>query len=256
MAPGSVIRQILARVSELLQPNTESGRSPGDDPVSALGRLIGRMTEQLIEAKSHLDLCRAQESRLNRQVEVAEGAALAWERRAMAAVRAGDDVIARDALVKKRAHDLEADDFRSLLRHQRRDIEHLRQALTNLNHRIELTKNERDATLLRQQRAGANEGAPEEHPRMSSTGLVHPTFAIEGDAALPPELAEGAIEPGAATEERMLHAEADLLRMKQALAKGKLPAQKPLAKTLPGAQEKSQAPRSTGPETGIRRTKH
>jgi phage shock protein A len=140
MVKASAAEHVLARVGELL-------RTTLDDSESKLDEFIEQMTEQLAEANNHASVGRDEEFRLDAQVQTEERAAIAWEKRAMSAVRAGDDVTARDALLKKSRHEQRADEFRPELSRQRAELGLLGQAMVSLNLRLEQCK-KRSATLL------------------------------------------------------------------------------------------------------------
>src|SRR5689334_20118297 len=84
---------------------------PSEEPV--LTDLIGDMTAHLVTAKNQVAESQKEERRLAKQAEIAARSAHDWEQRAMSAVRAGDDVVAREALLRKRQHELEYERFRA-----------------------------------------------------------------------------------------------------------------------------------------------
>ncbi|MBC8069841.1 MAG: PspA/IM30 family protein, partial [Deltaproteobacteria bacterium] len=71
---------------------------PGDDPGRVLDSIIVEMRMQLHEAKKQVCVAMADERVLRRHADRHAQDAAGWERRAMMAVRASDDNLARAAL--------------------------------------------------------------------------------------------------------------------------------------------------------------
>src|SRR5687767_8016540 len=113
---------------------------PKEDAEPVLTGLIGEMTARLIAAKNEVSESRQQERRFAKQAEVAKRAAGEWEQRAMAAVRAGDDVVARDALLHKLEQEREHERLRGAEKNQQAQTVKLTRALTALNSQVEEVK--------------------------------------------------------------------------------------------------------------------
>jgi phage shock protein A len=153
----------------------------------------------------------------------------------MAAVRAGDDVVARDALLRKRQCELEAEQFRGAEQREHEAGQRLTRALVTLNFRIEEAKHKRNAVLARGHGEEAHralrdiaEEAPAADPQDLVARLEAKMSTIETELELSDESIANLTRDAAAS----LAAEADLARHKRAL--DALPAaSKPLAKTLP-----------------------
>jgi phage shock protein A len=90
------------------------------------------MIGQLILVKNHLAEGQRQEARLAERVEICAREASAWEQRARSAMRAGDDVVAKDALMRKREHQRNAEELRVLQQRQRQEVENMTRALVSL----------------------------------------------------------------------------------------------------------------------------
>ena len=89
---------IFSRLAALLKSNINDLISRSEDPEKMLNQVVIDMANQLIEAKK----------------QVAEQLALAveWERKAMLALRAGDENLAKEALARKKEHASQAEQFR------------------------------------------------------------------------------------------------------------------------------------------------
>ena len=200
----------------------------GDAPV--LTGLIGEMTEQLITAKNRVFDSQKEERRLAKQAELAARAAGEWEQRAMAAVRAGDDVVSRDALLRKRQHEMEDGRFRAAENEQHRQTAALGRALVELDSRIEEMKHKRKAVVGRAEQADAM--PPLERMAKDSTDLDADEMLKRLEAKMTDietelELSDEAIANLAREAGDALRTQGELVRRKS----------KPLAKTLPNDAE-------------------
>src|SRR5438132_9010180 len=122
---------------------------------SSLGERVARMTENLVEAKNQVALAKREELRLAKQAEVAERAAEEWGQRAMSAARARDDVVAREALVRRHDCEKAAEEFRAVFEERRLEVERMTAALGAESMRVEEIKQRRNAVVLRAARADA-----------------------------------------------------------------------------------------------------
>jgi phage shock protein A len=96
---------IFARLASLIKANLNDLISRSEDPEKMLNQVVIDMANQLIEAKKQVAVSIADEKRLAKQAEAEAANAAEWERRAMLAVRAGDDALATEALARKKEHD-------------------------------------------------------------------------------------------------------------------------------------------------------
>ena len=93
---------IFARLAALLQSNLNDLINRSEDPEKMLNQIVLDMSNQLLEAKRQVAQSIADEKRLAKQVEAETANASEWERRAMLAIRAGDDALAKEALARKK----------------------------------------------------------------------------------------------------------------------------------------------------------
>ena len=92
------------RLADLIKSNLNDLISRSEDPEKMLNQIVLDMSNQLLEAKRQVAQSIADEKRLQKQVEQETTNAAEWERRAMLAVRSGDDALAKEgALAEKRA---------------------------------------------------------------------------------------------------------------------------------------------------------
>ena len=102
---------ILARLAQMIKSNLNDLISRAEDPEKMLEQIVLDMNAQLIEAKTQVAASIAEEKKLQRQTEQELNNAAEWERKATLAVRASNDELAKEALLRKKEHDSLAQQF-------------------------------------------------------------------------------------------------------------------------------------------------
>lgn len=143
------------RITTLLRTNLDALISRAEDPQRLLDQVVFEMKSQLIEAKKQVAVAIAQERRLHKTAQAYQDEATAWERRAMLAVRAGDDDLARAALGRKGELDELARVYGQQWQAHRHSVETLRSALRALSDKIAHTQRESRVLVARAMRARA-----------------------------------------------------------------------------------------------------
>src|SRR5690606_4443794 len=103
---------IFARLAQLIKSNINDMISTSEDPEKMLNQVVLEMNQHLHEAKKQVAVAIADEKKLAKQAEQEASNAAEWERRAMMAVKAQDDELAKEALARKREHDGLAEQFK------------------------------------------------------------------------------------------------------------------------------------------------
>jgi phage shock protein A len=146
---------IFSRIGTLIKSNINDLISKAEDPEKMLSQVLVDMKTQLIEAKKQVAVAIADEKRLKKQVEDEEVKAKDWERKAMMAVRASDDVLAREALARKAEHDESFAMMQKQWTMQKDAVEKLKDSLRLLNNKIEEAKRKKNILVARKKRAEA-----------------------------------------------------------------------------------------------------
>jgi len=152
---------IFARLAALLKSNLNDLISSSEDPEKMLNQIVLDMSNQLLEAKRQVAASIADEKRLAKQVEQETANATEWERRAMLAVRAGDDALAKEALARKKEHQTLAEQFQDQWSKQKQAVDQLKLALRALNNKIEEAKRKKTLLIARKKRAEAQKAIQE-----------------------------------------------------------------------------------------------
>jgi phage shock protein A len=148
---------IFSRLGALIKSNLNDLISKAEDPEKMLNQVLQEMGQQLIEAKKAVAVAIADEKKLQKQYVTESDKAKEWERKAMLAVRAGDDALARQALVRKQEHENIASQFQTQWMTQKAAVEKLKDALRMLNNKIEEAKRKKNLLIARKKRAEAQQ---------------------------------------------------------------------------------------------------
>lgn len=146
---------IFARIARLIKANLNALISGAEDPEKMLTQILEDMGQQLNEAKKQVAVAIADEKRLAKQLQAAKDAVFEWERRAMLAVRANNDGLAKEALARKAEHTAHAEQYQASWQKQKASVDQLKLALRALNNKIEEARRKKSLLVARQKRAEA-----------------------------------------------------------------------------------------------------
>lgn len=212
-APNSM--SLLRRISDLLRSNINDLISRAEDPEKMLNAAIEEMQKQLVEAKSRVAMSIADEKRLEKHLQQEQNKADEWERKAMAAVQAGRDDLAMEALSRKKEHAAAAMQYEGQLDQQRGAVDELKRALGDLTSKLDDTRRKRTLLLARAKRAEAQRQLAETLNNRSQTSALERLEKLEARVEREEARAEAswelsALGPGGSYE-RDLAAEIDAL---------------------------------------------
>ena len=148
---------IFSRLGTLIKSNINDLINKAEDPEKMLNQVLLEMQQQLVDAKKAVAVAIADEKKLQKQYTAELDKAKEWERKAMVAVRAGDDALARQALVRKQEHENISTQFQQQWIAQKQAVEKLKDALRLLNNKIEEAKRKKNILIARKKRAEAQQ---------------------------------------------------------------------------------------------------
>jgi phage shock protein A len=146
---------IFSRLGSLIKSNINDLISRAEDPEKMLNQVLLDMQSSLVEAKKQVAVAIADEKRLQKQLETEQEKSKEWERKAMVAVRANDDTLAREALTRKQEHDNIGGQYQQQWTAQKAAVDKLKDALRLLNNKIEEAKRKKNILVARKKRAEA-----------------------------------------------------------------------------------------------------
>jgi phage shock protein A len=146
---------IFSRLGQLIKSNINDLISRSEDPEKMLNQVIIEMNNQLVEARKQVAVAIADEKRLRKQWEAELNLARDWKKKAMMAVRAGDDALAKEALQRKKEHEDLSEQYQKQWESQKNGVEQLKSALRTLNNKIEEAKRKKGLLIAKKKRAEA-----------------------------------------------------------------------------------------------------
>jgi len=128
-----------------------------ENPEKMLNQMIIDMNEQLIESKKAVAMAIADEKRLEREVIENKAKAEDWEKKAVLAVRAGRDDLAKEALLRKQEHESYVGQLGTQWQAQKESVEKLKVSLRELQTKIEEASRKKNILIARAKRAEAQD---------------------------------------------------------------------------------------------------
>lgn len=170
---------IFSRLAALIKSNVNDLINKAEDPEKMLTQMLLDMQSQLVEAKKQVAVAIADEKRLKKQLDNEQTAAAEWEKKAMLAVKAGNDGLAREALMRQQEHAKLAEGYVQQWESQRQAVEQLKTALQALNAKIEEAKRKKNLLVARAKRAEAQKTIAETMHGLQDTSAFETMARME-----------------------------------------------------------------------------
>lgn len=240
---------IFTKLKMLVRSNLNDLIAQAENPEKMLEQVIIDMREQQTRAKQEVALAIAEERKLKSQVDAEARQAQEWERRAMLAVQQGGDDLARQALTRQQEYAQRAQSMHETWQRQGADTEKVKDALRQLQVKIEEAQRKKNLLIAKQKRAQAQRRIHETMAGLSDTSAFE-TFErmaqkIEHNERLALAAAEVSEELSGDPLERQFRAleagggsadvEYRLLELKAKAGLGLAPAAQPALPQGPGA---------------------
>ena len=152
---------IFKRFWTMLKSNLNALIGKAEDPEKMLNQMLLDMQEQLINSKRQVAVSIADEKRLRQQFEKEKNLTTEWEQKAMIAIKAGKDDLARQALERKTDHQKQAQAFEQQWQAQDQSVQQLKGALQKLSNKISDAKRKKNLLVSRAKRAEAQQSITE-----------------------------------------------------------------------------------------------
>ncbi|MEX0891434.1 MAG: PspA/IM30 family protein [Gemmatimonadota bacterium] len=146
---------IFQKLSMLIRSNINDAIAKAENPEKMLTQVLIDMREQLAKAKQEVAVAIADERKLKAQMEEEQKLAADWEHRAVLAIREGRDDLAKQALIRQQEHAERAVNIADTWNKQAEETERLKDALRQLNDKIEEAKRKKNLLVAKQKRAQA-----------------------------------------------------------------------------------------------------
>lgn len=149
--------KLLQRVATLIKANINDLIDRAEDPEKMIKQLILDLNNQLIQVKTTVAQALADQHLLEKRLQQAREEMERCERRAQQAVERDDDNLARAALTRRNSFARTVEETEQHLNDQKKEVEDLKLALSQLETKIAEVTRQRDVLLARHRRATAKE---------------------------------------------------------------------------------------------------
>jgi phage shock protein A len=170
---------IFNRLGTLIKSNVNDAINKAEDPEKMLNQMLLDMQQQLVEAKKQVAVAIADEKRLQKQLEQEKALSVEWEKKAMLAIKAGNDDLAKQALLRKTEHEKLAVGYEQQWTAQKQAVDSLKVALQQLNNKIEEAKRKKNLLIARAKRAEAQRTIAETMDGISNTSAFETMARME-----------------------------------------------------------------------------
>jgi len=160
---------LFSRFKRTVKSNLNDMISKAENPEKMLDQLLLEMNEQLIDSKKTVAASIADEKRLERVIAQNRGEAADWERKAVLAVKSGNDALAKEALLRKQEYDNAALQYQTQWEAQHSTVEGLKGSLRQLQQKIEEAARKRNLLVARVKRAEAQKRIQQTMSGLSDT---------------------------------------------------------------------------------------
>jgi phage shock protein A len=160
---------IFDRFRRVVKSNINDMISKAENPEKMLNQLIIDMNQQLIESKKNVTSAIADEKRLERQLNQTRDQAASWEEKAMTALRAGREDMAREALERQKSLEDQAAEYHKQWQSHHASVEELKEALRGLQQKIDEAQRKKNLLIARSKRAEAQKRIQETIGGLSDT---------------------------------------------------------------------------------------
>jgi phage shock protein A len=231
------------RLMRVIRANLNSLVSSAEDPEKILEQAVLDMQEDLIQLRQAVAQAIATQKRTERQCSQAQTTADEWYRRAQLALQKGDEVLAREALTRRKSYQDTAEAMRSQIEQQSTIVTQLKQNMMKLESKISEAKTKKDLYIARARSAKASQQINDMMGRVG-TGSAMAAFERMEEKVLQLEAhSEAVAELGTDDLEKRIAAlgeaddvEAELAAMKNEITGGSQAAQLPASQAFSSSE--------------------
>jgi phage shock protein A len=167
---------IFSRLRTVIAANINHLINKAEKPEKMLNQILTDMSEQLIESKKAVAMAIADEKKLERETNNQKARAEEWQRKAMLAVQAGKDDLAKEALLRKQEYDNYYADYNKQWEAQKESVERLKNSLRELQAKIEDAQRKKNLLIARAKRAEAEQKIQDTMSGMEGNNASFDTF--------------------------------------------------------------------------------
>jgi len=148
---------ILGRISDLISANVNAMLDKAEDPEKMANEYLRQLTNELYEVRTSVAAAMADETKLEQRRIASSAEVTQWETKAEAALRAGDEELAKAALSRKVQAQKLAEQYAQQEQAQEQQVDAMQQALVQLETRIAEVKAKKELIIAKKNRAQTQE---------------------------------------------------------------------------------------------------
>lgn len=146
---------IFGRISDIFKANVNDALDKMEDPAKMIKQMVIEMQEAVAKATSGLAQAMAQEKKLERDYKKHQQASEQWEQKAMQALNAGNEDLARRALAKKSESEAQATQFRGMYESAATTTSKLKSQVEQLKQKLQEARMKESTLIARKEAAEA-----------------------------------------------------------------------------------------------------
>jgi len=167
---------IFDRMKTVISSNINDMINKAENPEKMLNQLVIDMNQQMIESKKAVAMAIADEKKLERELIEQKRLSEDWERKAVIAVKASRDDLAKEALVRKQEAETYYLQLKPQWESQKASVEKLKDTLRQLQNKIDEASRKKNILLARAKRAEAQEKIQKTLASVSGNTSAFETF--------------------------------------------------------------------------------
>ena len=146
---------LIDRLTRVIRANLNALTRQAEDPEKILEQTVMDMQEDLVSLRQAVAAAIASQKRTERQAHQAQSNGEEWYRRAQLALQQGNEVLAREALTRRKSYQETADSLTLQIDQQNSVITKLKKDMQTLESKISEVKTKKDMYIARARAAGA-----------------------------------------------------------------------------------------------------
>jgi phage shock protein A len=148
--------EVMKRMLRVIRANLNSLVASREDPEMMLEKTFAQMQENLVQFRRGVAEAIATQKRTERQAIAARSYEDEWYRRAQLSLQQGNELLAREALTKRRLYQETATALFSQIEQQKEVVERLKQEMRSLELKINEVRTKKDMYIARARSAEAS----------------------------------------------------------------------------------------------------
>jgi phage shock protein A len=167
---------IFSKIKTVVSSNINDMISKAEKPEKMLNQLLIDMNDNLIKTKQAVAMAIADEKKLEREKDNQQAQSQQWEKKAMLAVQAGRDDLAKEALIRKQEYDNAYLEYQKQWADQKTAVDKLKENLRELQNKIDEAQRKKNLLIARAKRAEAQQKIQETISSVSGNRSAFDTF--------------------------------------------------------------------------------